>query len=61
MSCLRVGKIKVFYFNWKSLNNEITVDKMILNHVSMSSCGISLWRKILLESLIQKVNTGMTS
>lgn len=31
-------------FNWNRINNVIIEEIIVMNHVDVSSCGISLWR-----------------
>lgn len=38
------GKVWEEIFNWNKINSVIIEETIVINHVDVSSCGISLWR-----------------
>lgn len=38
------GKVCEDNFNWNKMNSVIIEEMMVMNHVDVSSCGMSLWR-----------------
>lgn len=38
------GKVCEEIFSWNKINRVIIDDTIVINHVDVSSCGISLWR-----------------
>lgn len=41
------GKLIVEIFSCISTNSVIMVDRIVINHVDVSSCGIPLWKNII--------------
>jgi hypothetical protein len=37
-------KVNVFTFSWKMMNRVRIIEVIVVNHVDVSSCGMSLWR-----------------
>lgn len=38
------GKVWEEIFNWNRIKSVIIEETIVMNHVDVSSCGISLWR-----------------
>lgn len=38
------GKVWEEIFNWNRINSVIIEETIVINHVDVSSCGMSLWR-----------------
>lgn len=45
-----VGKFCVEIFSCIKMNSVIEEDKIVVNHVDVSSCGISLWKKFVFSN-----------
>lgn len=39
-----MGKVCEEIFSWNKINSVIIDEIMVINHVEVSNCGISLWR-----------------